>query len=172
MNINIYTDDNKYNMHLQEYKIIWENEGQRIIDSFEKITTLKFKEKELDLLINSGLNGSNSAGETISDKMIFRCNNRCKIGTFLHELSHRFIIEYDLENVARKVMEFDDIHEVIDLFLYDVIVDLYGKDAADMRVEYESNFDEEEYRLSWEKTLKLSFEERQELLKRIIKEVK
>lgn len=171
MKLNIFTDDDKYNMHLQEYIVIWEKEGHRIIESFEKIIGLQFKEKEIDLLINSGFNDSNSSGDKIGDKMHFRHNNRCKIGTFLHELSHRFITEYDLENVSKRVMEFDDIHEIIDLFLYDVIVDLYGRDAADMRVEYESSFEEPEYCNSWKKTLKLSFEERQDLLKKIIKEV-
>lgn len=171
MNLNIYTDYNKFNMHLEEYKMIWEKDGTRIINSFEKITKLKFKEKNVDLLINYGLDGSNYAGSFIGDKMIFRYNNRCKIGTFLHEISHRLIMEYDLEKVAKKVMKFDDIHEIIDLYLYDVIVDLYGVEAANLRVEYESNFDEIEYKNSWDKILKFSFKERQELLKKIVKEI-
>ena len=35
MNLNIYTDYNKFNMHLEEYKMIWEKDGTRIINSFE-----------------------------------------------------------------------------------------------------------------------------------------
>jgi len=43
MKINVYTDNEKYNMHTKEYQIVWELEGQRIYDAFEKIITLPKK---------------------------------------------------------------------------------------------------------------------------------
>ena len=79
MKINVYTDKEKYNMHTKEYEIIWESEGQRICDAFEKIISLPFTEKEIKLLINEGKNNSNSSGDTLDDIMHFRYNNRCKI---------------------------------------------------------------------------------------------
>ncbi len=169
MKINVYTDKEKYNMHTKEYEIIWESEGQRICDAFEKIISLPFTEKEIKLLINEGKNNSNSSGDTLDDIMHFRYNNRCKIGTYLHELSHRIIMEHDLLNKAKKIYDIHDIHEVVDLFLYDVIEELYGKETADMRVEYESGFEEEVYKTSWVDALNLTFEERQNKLKEIIK---
>lgn len=167
--LNIYTDQPMYNMHTKEYQMIWETEGPSIIKSFEKVLSLPFTEKTIDLLINEGKDGSNSSGESESEIMHFRYNNRCKIGTFLHELSHRIVMEHKLFTKARKIYDISDIHEVIDLFLYDVIVDLYGKEAADLRVDYESNFEEEIYKKSWESVLLLSYEERQNKLKKIIK---
>jgi len=169
MKINVYTDNEKYNMHTKEYQIVWELEGQRIYDAFEKIITLPFTEKEIKLLINEGENGSNSSGDSIDDIMHFRYNNRCKIGTYLHELSHRIIMEHDLLNKAKQIYDIKDIHEVVDLFLYDVIEELYGTKTANLRVEYESNFEEEVYKNSWINALNISFEERQAKLQEIIK---
>ena len=53
--------------------------------------------------------------------MLFRYNNRSKIGTFLHELSHRLVLEYDLYNKSKDAFEFTDIHQLIDLFLFDAL---------------------------------------------------
>lgn len=170
MKLIIYTDDDKYNMHCEEYKILWAIEGKKIQTAFEKILSLPFREKEITLLINAGKNFSNSSGTCKNDIMNFRYNNRCKIGTFLHELSHRIVMEYSLFEKAKKLYGYDDIHELIDLFLYDVIVELYGKQSADLRVEYESNFEDNVYRDSWNKSLSISFEDRQNILKKIIKE--
>lgn len=169
MIISIYTDNPKYEMHRKEYEIIWENEGKRITQSFEKILGVPFIEKEIKLLINEGKNNSNSSGDTVKDIMHFRYNNRCKIGTFLHELSHRIIMEHNLLEKAKRIYDIKDIHEIVDLFLYDVIEDLYGKDTANLRVEYESNFEELVYKDSWEEALKLSYKERQNKLQNIIK---
>lgn len=168
MNLIIYTDNEKYRMHCEEYKIIWEKEGKKIQDAYEKVLHIPFKEKEIKLLINSGKDGSNYSGDTINDEMNFRYNNRCKIGTFLHELSHRIIMEYDLFSKGKKLYNYKDIHEVVDLFLYDVICNLYGEESANMRVEYESGFEEETYRTSWEEALSKTYEERQEIIKRIM----
>ena len=170
MKLIIYTDDNKYNMHCNEYKILWAIEGERIQYAFKKILFLPFKEKEILLLINSGANFSNDSGETEESIMNFRYNNRCKLGTILHELSHRIVMEYSLFEKAKKIYNLEDIHELIDLFLYDVIVELYGKEAANLRVEYESNFEDLIYKNSWDKALSFSYEDRQIMLKKIVKE--
>lgn len=170
MELIIYTDDNKYNMHCNEYKVLWSVEGEKIQNAFEKILSIPFKEDKVSLLINSGMNFSNDSGESEESMMNFRYNNRCKLGTFLHELSHRIIMEYSLFEKAKKIYDMNDIHELIDLFLYDIIVELYGKAAADLRVEYESNFENQLYKDSWNKALAFKYEERQSMLRRIIKE--
>lgn len=170
MELLIYTDDDKYNMHCDEYKILWSIEGKRIQDAFKKILSLPFKESRISLLINAGANFSNDSGESEESIMNFRYNNRCKLGTFLHELSHRIVMEYSLFEKAKNIYNFNDIHELIDLFLYDIIVELYGKEAADLRVEYESNFEDLIYKKSWNKILSFSYEERQLMLRKIVKE--
>jgi hypothetical protein len=59
-------------------------------------------------------------------------------------------------------------HELIDLFLYDVIEESFGKSAADERMNYELTFLEVEIVSSWKKIMCNSFVERQRLLKKII----
>lgn len=172
MNILIFTDNKKYNMHCEEYKIIWELEGKKIQKSFEKILKLSFNESTINLLINEGKNNSNYSGDNTKDNMHFRYNNRSKLGTFLHELSHRIVMEYSLLEIAQKKYNIVEIHQLIDLFLYDVIEDLYGKDAADLRVKYESNFEEKIYSNSWNYALSFTFEKRQEMLKNIVGDIK
>ena len=172
MKMEIFTDNQKYNMHTIEYKIIWDNEGERIKNSFLKVLHIPFKEKIIKLLINEGKDNSNYSGVSEDDTMNFRYNNRCKIGTFLHELSHRIVMEYSLFDIAKEMYKIDDIHKLIDLFLYDVIVQLYGKEAADLRVLYESNFEEKIYSESWNYALSFSYEERQRMLKEIVKDIK
>jgi len=171
MKLLVFTDNKKYNMHCEEYKIIWEHEGERIQKSFKKILKLPFTEEEIKLLINAGKDNSNSSGNSTKEPMNFRYNNRCKIGTYLHELSHRIVTEYSLLDIAQKKYNIDDIHQLIDLFLYDVIEDLYGKESAELRVEYESNFDDDVYSKSWEYALAFNFDERQEMLKNIVGEL-
>ena len=172
MFIDIYTNNLRFNMHCNEYKMIWLLEGEKIQKAFSKIIGLEFKEDVIKLLINEGLNGSNSAGDSVTSIMNFRYNNRCKIGTFLHELSHRIALEYNMFEISQQLYGFVEIHELLDLFLYDVIKELYGQEAADLRVEYESGFQEPEYARGCEKTLKLTFEERQNLLKKIVEVIK
>lgn len=171
MRLLIYTNNKKYNMHCEEYKMIWASEGERIQESFKKILMLPFSEEEVKLLINEGKDGSNSSGDSIKEPMNFRYNNRCKIGTYLHELSHRIVTEYALLDIAKSKYNIEDIHQLIDLFLYDVIEDLYGKEAANLRVEYESNFEETVYSKSWEYALAFTFDERQSMLKNIVGEL-
>ena len=167
MFIDIFTNNPKFNMHCKEYKIIWLLEGEKIQKAFEKVVGLGFNEDIVKLLINEGFNGSNNAGDCTSSVMNFRYNNRCKIGTFLHELSHRIVLEYNMFEISQKLFDFKEIHELIDLFLYDVIVELYGEESAKLRVEYESDFAELEYRTAWQKTLKLNYNQRQNMLKQI-----
>jgi hypothetical protein len=96
--------------------------------------------------------------------MRFRYSVRHKLGTIFHELSHRFLLEYKFS--YGEVVTND--HELIDLFLYDVIKDCFGKAAADERIRYELTFPQKEIVNSWNKILSKTFKERQKLLKDII----
>lgn len=60
---------------------------------------------------------------------------------------------------------------VIGIIIYFAfIVELYGEEAANLRVEYESNFEDVIYKNSWHKALSFTFKERQLMLKEIVKE--
>lgn len=169
MKIILKCKDNKYQMHYIEYKAIWKSEGNKIIDSIEKAIGLKFKEEEIIINICKGFKDKgNFAGNNIKEEMIFRYNNRCKIGTFFHELSHRIIMEYNMFEKVKEKYELKDEHQLIDLFLYDAIEKAYGKNAAQLRVEYEKNFPEKEFLESWNYALTMDKGERKNLLKEML----
>lgn len=156
-------------MYRTEYYALWINEGNKIIDAFETITHLKFTEQQIFAQICKGdINGDNNSGERIEDPMIFRYSIRNKAGTLLHELGHRLIMEYDLFGKSKNAFHLKDLHQILDLFLFDVIQHIYGKEAALFRVEYEKSFPDAKYEKYWNDSLKLSFEERSSFLRKII----
>jgi len=145
-----------------EYEAVWAIYGKKIEKAFKKIVRLSFKEKTIPVIV--GDYDSNFAGKSLNDPILFRSSVRHKLGTVLHELSHRFLLEYHFEYGGIVLND----HELIDLFLYDVIKDCFGKFAADERLNYELTFPEIEITSSWKKIMCKSFIERQRLLKKII----
>jgi hypothetical protein len=63
-----------------------------------------------------------------------------------------------------------DHHEVIDLFVYDVWVELWGQAFADEQVAIESKRNGADYAGMWKKTLALSAADRARRLQQVIKE--
>lgn len=172
MKVIIKCEEDKYKMHYVEYVAVWENEGNKIIKSIEENLGLKFNEEKVEIVICEGFEDKgNFSGYSTKDNMIFRYNNRCKCGTFYHELSHRILIEYNLFERLKEKFNLNDEHQIIDLFLYDAIEDTYGKEAALYRVEYEKTFPEIEFKESWEFALSMNRESRKKLLKEMIEYV-
>lgn len=159
MNLKFRYEDNTYAMHAAEYSAIWSAEGRKIEKGFKRILGFSFTERNIDVLICSGDdNGGNSSGKSIRDPMIFRHDNRCKIGTILHELSHRIVLERGWYPCTDSGI--GDIHELIDLFLFDLVSSLYGENAASKRVAYECSFPEIQYSASWKFALSMDAEAR------------
>lgn len=164
-----FQSEPRYNLHKNEYAIIWDHEGNHIIETFEKITKLLFNEKKVKVEIGKGdEQGENSAGKSVKDPMILRYDSRSKIGTLLHELAHRLIMEHTVFAKCREKFKLDDEHRLIDLFLFEVFESLYGKEAALLRIEYEKTFKDPKFLESWEWALKLTQIQRSSLLKKII----
>jgi hypothetical protein len=165
----IFSCDKKYEMFKTEYSAIWENEGNKITAAFEKITQLKFSEQQIFAHVCEGdSKGENNSGQRIEDPMIFRYSIRNKAGTLLHELGHRLIMEYDLFGKSKNAFHLNDLHQILDLFLFDVIQYAYGKEAALFRVGYEKSFPDIKYEKYWNDSLTLSFKERSDSLHKII----
>ena len=165
MEVNLICKDDKYNMHYTEYVVLWKSEGKIITDAIENALGLKFIESNIIIEICQGYQDKgNFSGNSINENMIFRYNNRCKIGTFFHELSHRIILEYNLYNKVKEKYNLKDEHQLVDLFLYDAIEQAYGEEAALFRVEYEKTFPEKEFAESWEYALKMEKNERKRIL--------
>ena len=173
MKIVLESKKKKYQMHYIEYALVLEKEGNKIIKSIEENLGLKFNEEEVKIDICEGYQDKgNFSGSSIKDNMVFRYNNRCKCGTFYHELSHRIITEYDMFEKLKEKFNLKDEHQIIDLFLYDAIEETYGAEAALFRVEYEKTFPESEFKESWDYALSMNKEERKNILKEMVNVVK
>lgn len=154
--------EREYILNKLEYEALWNTYGQKIQRAFENVTGLPFKEKNIEGIV--GNFQSNFAGVSLGDAMLFRFSVRHKLGTILHELSHRFLLEYNFQ--YNGIVDND--HELIDLFLYDVIEEAFGKSAAEERVKYELTFPEEEIPEAWNKILNLPKQQRKSLWTSII----
>jgi hypothetical protein len=156
-------------MYKAEYLSIWRCYGEKIIKTFYKITNLPFIEDKIIGIVGEGdANKDNNAGKNINKPMLFRYNIRNKLGTILHELSHRLIMEHAIFEKSKKKFNFTDEHQIIDLFLFDVMEDMFGKKAALFRVEYEKGFFDPKYSRCWNEAINLTKKERFIKLSKII----
>lgn len=152
-----FTSEPKYTLNCLEYNGLWSIYGDVITNAFEKVTSLSFKENVIEAIV--GDYPSNFAGNSCSDPMLFRFSVRHKMGTLFHELSHRLLLEYHF--LYNGVVEND--HELIDLFLFDVIKEAFGVDAAYERMAYEITFPELEIPQAWKSIMYYSQQERHKL---------
>lgn len=146
-------EDKKITDAVNEYQAIWNKEGARIVETLQRLAGLSFLEDHISVVIYEGTSFS---GRTIDDVMKLRAsyNTDVKKGTIIHELSHRLL--FNLKNVPDI-----DSHKIINLFLYDVWVDLYGEDFATQMVEVEKKR-AENYIIAWNEVLALTREQRAE----------
>jgi hypothetical protein len=113
---------------VEEYKAIWESEGERIVDALQTATGLRLETGPIRAIVCECVSYS-GYGDT---PMQLRASypGATKRGTLVHELSHRLISGVAPESV--------DQHQAIFLFVYDVWVQLWGKEFADAQVVVES----------------------------------
>jgi len=146
-----------------EYRSIWKAEGARIIDAMERLTTLKFPQRKIDIQVFEGTSNAgllfNRAGVPVGsrDPMRFRASYSAdnKKGTLIHELGHRMNL-----NLRTRPEDLDE-HRLLFLYLYDLYVDLYGREFADAQVAFgrtlKGRYD---YDTAWTWTLAMTREER------------
>jgi len=142
-----------FNAAVDEYRGIWAAEGNRIIEGMEKISTLKFPEKSVKVQIYEGTSFSGRGGAPIKLRASYQPDE--KKGTLVHELGHRM-------NAQLKLRPADlDEHRLLFLYLYDLYVDLYGKEFADKEVAFGKTLKGlYDYEAAWNWALAMSREER------------
>jgi len=141
------SDQEDYSEIIGEYEQIWKDKGQRIINTIEKYGGMKFKEKTINAVVYFGSLPSRSR------PLSLRANvpTKIRLGILVHELCHRILagnkvkIKFnDDENASLEV------HKVLDLILYDIWTELYGKKFANKVKEWESNSWLDIYKKAWE----------------------
>jgi len=159
LNIKFYIDhdDKDLKEAANEYQRIWDEEGRRIVRAIEKISGLKIKEKVINAIVFEGI----SYSRPLSLRASYPTD--IKKGTLVHELCHRLMSgNFPQRKVIIKDYEAWSLknHKNINLVLYDIWVDLYGKEVADRNVEVESGR-KPLYKKAWDWALVLSKEERE-----------
>ncbi|MBX4206043.1 hypothetical protein KW795_02500 [Candidatus Microgenomates bacterium] len=165
LKINFYldSDDDRLLPGLESYKKIWELEGEKITETIESISGLKFKEK----LINSIIFRSVSHSHPLSLNADFV--EERKKANLIHELCHRITVgRTTLFYPKMEPLEFTlNSHKAIDLILYDILTELYGEDYAKGQVELESTF-RDTAKDAWDWALSFTKEERKSKFKEIL----
>ncbi|KPV63354.1 MAG: acetyltransferase [Candidatus Bathyarchaeota archaeon BA1] len=137
----------------QEYQDIWNKEGKRIVDVIEKTSGLKFVEKSINALVFEG--------RSCSYPLLLRESypKEVKKAMLIHELCHRLLsgnnVKIEAKDSTKKSLE---VHKAINLILYDIWAELYGRSFADRMVEKESKL-AIVYRKAWKWALSFNKED-------------
>ena len=153
----------KFRPATEEYRDIWTREGPRIVAAMERITSLRFEEGPIDVVVYEGVS---YAGQRGVRPMQMRASypRDTKKATLVHELGHR---------LATGVPFQGDHHELIFLFVYDVWVDLWGQPFADEQVKVESRRKGlVDYEGIWKKSLAMPAAERAQRLQQFVRQSK
>lgn len=135
-----------------EYRQIWSEEGERMIAAMETETGLIFPAPEIAVTVLEGVSWAGRDSRRMHMRASYSTEE--KKGALVHELGH-FLVGPIPERLRAEVGE----HRLLNLFLYDVWTDLYGRDFADRRVEFERRKGRR-YRAAWAWALAMSREER------------
>lgn len=144
-----------------EYRRIWESDGERIVAALEAETGLAFPAAPIEMLIHQGAPMTAYDGRTIRLRAGY--TPAYKRATLVHELGHR------LSFLFPRRAGLDD-HRLLYLFLYDVWTDLYGRPFADRMVSIERrNRGRYDYDAAWTWALAMTRAERQARLRALIR---
>lgn len=133
------SDQEDYSEIVGEYEQIWKDDGKRIINTIEKYGGLRFKENTINAVVYFGSLPSRSR------PLSLRANvpTEIRLGILVHELCHRIL-------AGNKVKIEFEVHKVLNLILYDIWTELYGKKFANKVKEWESNLSQGVYKKAWE----------------------
>lgn len=134
----------------EEYKSIWSEDKNRIVEAWESITDLAFQEEEMEAVIHDGKSQSHPL--LLRD----RYDIDRKKSVLVHELGHILL----QDRVDQKEFTSLENHKTLFLVLYEVWTRLYGEQFAQESVDWESKVLGRVYKEAWEWALSFSKEER------------
>jgi len=143
----------------KEYENIWESDGRRIIEVWEKLTGLTFKEGKINAIVFKGISHS------VPLSLRYDLDFDRKKAILVHELGHR-ILSNRVTQIENSSLEN---HKTLFLILFDVLMELYGKDFTNSTIEWDKKLPREEYRLAWEWALSFNDSDRKGEFKKRLK---
>ena len=142
-----------------EYRRIWETEGERIVAVLEAQSGLEFPATPIEIVVHRGPPMTSYDGRSI--RMRAGYSPDYKRATFVHEMGHRLTLGLP------RTTELDD-HRILYLFLYDAWGELYGREFADRMVKVERRISSlYDYEAAWSWALSMTREQRRERLRTI-----
>lgn len=149
--IDFQAESARFDPATEAYREIWRTEGERISAALEQATGLEMEAGPIRAIVYEGI--SNSGYKRQPMRMRASYPPDTKRATLVHELAHRLISDF--------VSKDGEDHPIIFLFVYDVWVQLWGREFADEQVAVESerrgNYD---YESAWRDALALGREGR------------
>jgi len=133
----------------REYERLWASEGDRIVRAMESVSGLPLRDTAVRVIVYEGV--SSSGYRDIPMRMRASYPPDTKKATLIHELGHRL-----QQGLFRRD---EEQHGPLFLWLYDVWVELYGREFADAQVEIEKRR-RGPYPKAWDDALALSAVER------------
>lgn len=155
LSINFSSANPLFNQAVTEYQLIWQEDGEKIIQTIEQISGLSFHQQKIQATIYEDMSKSHP--------LMLRASypKDTKKSTLIHELCHILLNDNSIP-----LKKFDS-HQIINLILYDIWVNLYGEDFAHKQMAAESNL-VERYKTCWNWALSKTQKERQHLFQELI----
>lgn len=152
--INFYpeSDKNKYFKAVEEYKIIWQKNGEKVVELIEKYSGMNFKTKMINAIIFDEISYS------VPLQLEYYLSNNQKVATLVHELTHRLLMENGYLLPRKDFTK--EIHKIIYLILFDIWTDLLGEKMAKKNVKNEIGYGDIHYKKAWDWALSFSKEKR------------
>jgi hypothetical protein len=157
----------------KQYQAIWDVDGERIVETMERVSGLTFTETEIQAVVFEGVSHSGSADSPMKLRASYPAD--VKKATLVHELGHRLAFQLRFYFGTHKE---PDSHRILYLYLYDAWVSLYGQNFADQQVAVEKGrtvpaafrwFRGYDYKSAWDWALRLSSTERSLKLREVIR---
>jgi hypothetical protein len=150
------------------YNRAWDEYKDAITEAFHRHTGLKFKQSEIPVRVIEG-NRSSSTTQHGTMELSAEVTEPEEIATTLiHELAHHLLagngIDPPLTTQSAESEVPYLVHSYIDLFIYDVIADVLGAEAASRYSEDELRMSSEYYGKAWQWAMAKTYEERQQTL--------
>jgi hypothetical protein len=140
-----------------EYERIWATDAERIVRTMQDVSGLAFTDTAITAIVFEGVSSSGFRDTPMRLRASYPLDT--KKATLIHELGHR------LQSPLFRRQ--DEEHGPLFLWLYDVWVELYGKEFADAQVLVEKRR-RGPYPRAWDEALALSPGERAERWKAVV----
>src|SRR5688572_6686763 len=128
LSLTFVPESDTFSSAARDYTQLWTAEGDRIVRAMESVSGLTFRDTAVTVIVYEGVSMSGFR-DNVPMRMRASYSPDTKKATLVHELGHR--LQSGLFRREEKE------HGPLFLWLYDVWVELYGREFADAQVEIE-----------------------------------